>query len=318
VRVVFLGSPPFAAPTLRSLLGSRHHPVAVVTPPDKPRGRGKKGQGKRVEESDVARLAREAEVRLLRPDSARDPAFLAELRALEPDVCLVASYGELLDEEFLSIPRLGSLNVHGSLLPRHRGASPVQAAILAGDEETGVSIQRVVMALDAGDVLLERRTPIGPEETAGELFARLAELGAEAALEALDRLADGTARFTPQDPELVTVCKKIVKAAGAIDWSRDATSLARLVRAMNPWPGARTTAPGGKPLVVQRAAEVSGAGAPGELIEAGERCVVACGSGALELSLVQPAGKRAMTAAEWLRGARLESGDRLGVAEEER
>lgn len=310
MRVAFLGSPPFATSALKALLAGAHRPIVVVTPPDRPRGRGKL-----VAESELAVLAGEAGVALLRPESARDPAFLDALRALSPDVCLVVSYGELLSEEFLAIPRLGSFNVHGSLLPRHRGASPVQAAILAGDDETGVSVQRIVLALDAGDVLLERRTPIGAEETAGDLFDRLAELGAAAASEALDRLAAGEVELRPQDPDAVTVCRKLRKAAGAVDWSRDAAYLGRFVRAMTPWPGARTTTPRGASIVLASARAAAGEGEPGELLETRERCLVACGAGALDLLEVQPAGKRAMTALEWLRGVRLEAGERLGRAD---
>lgn len=308
MRLVFLGSPPFALPTLAALLESRFRPVAVVTPPDRPRGRGR-----RVEPSPVASLAEAAGVPLLRPTSARDAAFQAELADLAPDLMLVVSYGELLDEAFLALAP--ALNVHGSLLPRHRGASPVQAAILAGDAETGVSIQRIVKALDAGDVLHERRTPIGPDETAGELFERLAALGAEAALEALALVEDGRATYAPQDPDLVTHCRKIKKDAGRVDWTRPADELARLVRAMAPWPSAQAQLPedlGGKGLKIHRArALVDGHGAgvtPGTVLTADVRFVVACGDGALELLDVQLEGKRAMPAADLLRGLRLGAG----------
>ena len=252
---------------------------------------------------------------MLRPTSARDADFQREVAALEPDLMLVVSYGELLDQAFLDLAP--AYNVHGSLLPRHRGASPVQAAILAGDTETGVSIQRIVLALDAGDVVHERRTPIGEEETAGELFDRLAELGATAALEALELLEAETATPTPQDEDLVTHCRKIKKDAGVVDWSRTAAELARLVRAMSPWPSAQTRLPeslGSKGLKVHRARALEGTdGAPGTVLEAGERFVVAAGAGALELLDVQLEGKRAMPAADLLRGLRLELGVVLGA-----
>ena len=250
------------------------------------------------------------------------------VRELEPDLMLVVSYGELLDQAFLDIAP--AYNVHGSLLPRHRGASPVQAAILGGDEETGVSIQRIVLALDAGDVIHEKRTAIGPDETAGELFERLAELGAEAALEALELLEAGGVEHAPQDPELVTHCKKIKKEAGRIDWARPALELLRLVRAMAPWPSGQTSLPeslGGKGLKVHRAraCDVDASGAegarPGTVLEAGPRLVVACGEGAapgaIELVEVQLEGKRAMAAGDLLRGLRLEVGSVLGGAKEE-
>ncbi len=250
---------------------------------------------------------------MLRPTSARDDEFKQQVRDLEPDLMLVVSYGELLDQDFLDIAP--AYNVHGSLLPRHRGASPVQAAILAGDPETGVSVQRIVLALDAGDVVHEERIPIGSEETAGELFERLAELGATAALAALELIEAGTANHTPQDPELVTHCRKIKKDAGALDWTRPADELLRLVRAMSPWPSGQTRLPaslGGKGLKVHRArrAEADAAGAqPGTVLEAGPRFVVAAGDGgALELTDVQLEGKRAMAAPDLLRGLRLETG----------
>ena len=264
----------------------------------------------------MAQLAQAEAVELLRPESARDPAFRARLSELAADVFLVASYGELFDQELLTMPARACLNVHGSLLPRWRGAAPVQAAILAGDEVSGVSVQRMVRALDAGDVLLSRETPIGPETTGGELFDRLAELGADAALAALDLIAAGDAQFTPQDPAAVTRCRKLAKSAGTLDWSQDATALERRVRAMTPRPGARTTLPDGRVLGVKRATVVTGrsgvAGTPdAESLDQG-RLVIHAGKDALELIEVQPAGKRPMPAADFLRGARLDPEARLG------
>src|SRR5689334_7486139 len=171
MRVVFLGSPPFALPVLERLLASRHKVLALVTQPDRPRGRGMK-----VAPSPLVELARARGLPVLQPNDTRDADFVGQMRGLKPDVLLVASYGEILREELLTLGHRGALNVHASLLPRHRGASPIQAAILAGDAETGVSVQRMVLRIDAGDVLLEERTPIGPNETSGELLARLAQL----------------------------------------------------------------------------------------------------------------------------------------------
>jgi methionyl-tRNA formyltransferase len=308
LRVVFLGSPPFATPVLERLVSGPYRPVAVVTQPDRARGRSRRT-------SPVAELAEREDIPLLRPESARDPEFQDELRSLEPDVMMVASYGELLDDAFLAIPPRGSLNVHGSLLPRWRGASPIQAAILAGDEVTGVSVQRIVKKLDAGDVMLELETPIEADETAGELFARLEVLGAEAAERALEIVDRGEDEYTPQDPALVTHCRKIGKDAGAIDWSRSAGEIARLVRAMNPWPTARAST-GGAALQVlgARVAPLppghAGA-APGTLVAANPLPLVATGEGALELVSVKPAGKREMDGGAWLRGARLQPGDVL-------
>jgi methionyl-tRNA formyltransferase len=311
VRLVFLGSPPFATPVLGRLVRSSFRPSLVVTPPPRPRGRGR-----RVEPSPVAELARAERIEAIQPATVRDEPFLERLRAEDAEVFLVVSYGELLRPEFLEIPSRVTLNVHPSLLPRHRGASPIQAAILAGDRETGVSIQRVVLELDAGDVLVERRTAVLPGETAGELAERLAELSGEAVLEALMALERGDARFTPQDPSRVTLCKRLEKADGRIDWSQSARDLERHVRAMNPWPTAETLLPSGGRLAVLRArlgeGGETGDAAPGSVLAAGERLVVATGEGALELLEVRAAGRRPMDVASWLRGARLAPGERLG------
>jgi len=252
-------------------------------------------------------------VPLLRPASARDADFQATVRELAPDLMLVVSYGELLDQPFLDIAP--ALNVHGSLLPRHRGASPIQTAILEGDPETGVSLQRIVLALDAGDLVHEKRTAIGLDETSGQLFERLAVLGAEAALEALELVESGRATYTPQDPALVTHCRKIKKDAGRIDWSRPSAELLRLVRGLSPWPSAQThLVADGRSLKIHRAraAEQPAGATPGSVLEAGPRFVVATGDGAIELLDVQLQGKRAMGAADLLRGLRLEPGEQLG------
>jgi len=313
MRYVFLGSPPFAMPVFEALLESGHVALGLVTRPDKPRGRGRE-----VVVSPLVELARERGLAVLQPTTTKSPEFVESLRVLEPDVLLVASYGEILREEVLQLAPHGALNVHGSLLPRWRGAAPIQYAVAAGDAETGVSVQRMVLALDEGDVLLEKRLPIGPDDTSGALFDRLAVLGGAAAVEALDELERGNAHYTPQDPEHVTYAKKLAKTDGHIDWSRPAVELERHVRAMYPWPGAKAAAPDGKALVVEAAHVTEGSGTPGDLLEAGARCVIATGDGALELVTVKPAGKRAMEAGAWLRGARFEAGSRFGGGEEAR
>ena len=307
MRVVFLGSPPFATPVLERLVASPHRPVAIVTKQDLPRGRGR-----RVQPSSVAGIARREEIELLQPEKATDPEFLDRLRALGADVFLAVAYGKILREEFLAIPRDVSLNVHPSLLPRWRGATPVQAALAAGDRTTGVTIQRVALELDAGDVLVALRTEVRDGETAGELQARMAELSCEAVIQALDLVAAGGAAYTPQDPGAATFCTKLDKEAGVIDWTRGADELERHVHAMNPWPGARTTLPGEGELIALRARASEGSGVAGTVLSAGRRFVVACGRGALELAEVKPAGKRAMAGDEYLRGARLEAGMMLG------
>jgi len=307
VRVLFLGSPPFGTPILERLAASPFRPSLVVTPPARPRGRGRK-----LEPQPLAERAEALGLALLQPRSVRDPEVMARLAEARADVFVVASYGELLRQAFLDLPRVGCLNVHPSLLPRWRGATPVPAAILAGDEVTGVSIQRIVLELDAGDVLIARASPVGPDETAGELLERMARLGAEVLVEGLARIEDGSATFTPQDPAGITHCRKLTKEDGRLDWTRPAGELARRVRAMNPWPGGRTVLPEGGELSVWRASVAGDAGEPGTVLSVDGRLVVACGSGALVLEEIQAPGKRRMGAAEWLRGARLAAGERLG------
>jgi methionyl-tRNA formyltransferase len=306
VRLVFLGSPPFGTPVLHHLLESRHDVAAVVTPPDRPRGRGRS-----VQPSSVSLLAGEHGVELVQPASTKDSGFVETLRGFHPDVLVVASYGEILRADVLDLAPHGSLNVHSSLLPRWRGAAPIHRAILAGDAETGVSVQRMVLALDEGDVLLERRTPIGEHETSGELLERLAPIGGEAIVAALDALESGNAVFTPQDPAAVTYAKKLRKEEGWIDWSLPAAQIDRQVRGLNPWPGARTTLPDGRILGLVGVRIVAGEGPPGSLL-AGQGLTIATGDGALQLTHVKPAGKGPMKGSDFMNGAHLEPGVLLG------
>jgi len=283
-----------------------------VTLPDKPRGRGRE-----LAQSELVRTALSHDVDVLQPTDAHGAEHLAKLRLLAPEVLVVASYGVILKPTLLDLAPRGALNVHASLLPRWRGASPIQAAILAGDEVTGVSIQRIVPALDEGDVLMAVERRIGERETAGDLFAALALLGGEALVGALDSLEVGSARFTPQDPAKATYARKLTKDKGAIDWTRSAQELERHVRAMNPWPGARFCDPQGREITLLEARVVAGGvdetGESGAVLDAKDRLVVACGTGALELVTVLPAGKRAMSGAEFSRGARVAARERLSA-----
>ena len=313
MRYAFLGSPPFAVPVFERLLASSHECVALVTRPDRPRGRGRA-----VRTSPLVDLARAHDVRVMQPESTRSEEFLESLAALEPEVLLVASYGEILRTPMLELAPHGALNVHGSLLPRWRGAAPIQRAILAGDTITGVAVQRIVLALDEGDVLLTRETEIGRSETSGDLFERLAVLGGEAAVAALDELAAGTATFTPQPKDGVTYAKKLTKDDGRIDWSQSSAELERFVRAMTPWPGAWTHLPDGRTLVIRAAQpcpRVPPGAAPGTLVEVEGRLCVATGDGAIEPAEVKPQGKKLMEWTAFLRGARIAAGAVLSSPE---
>lgn len=275
------------------------------------------GRGRAPSMNPLAAEAARRSIPVLQPESARDPGFLAQVAALRPDLALVVSYGQILPPAFLTIPRLGCVNLHGSLLPRWRGASPVQAAILAGDADTGVCLQRVVEELDAGAVLAQCATRIAEGENAPELSARLATLGAALLREFLDALPADAAALPPgeaQDPARVTRCRKIRKESAALDWSRPAEELDRAVRALAGWPVARTTLPDGGVLLVHRArpAPARGAAAPGTLLEIGAEITVACGTGALAILEAQREGRARQPAAEFARGARLRTGDRLG------
>jgi methionyl-tRNA formyltransferase len=316
MQLVFMGSPPFATPVLQRVLESPHRVLALVTRPDRPKGRGLS-----VAASPLADLARERAIPVLQPTSAKDPSFVAELRSLAPDVLLVASYGEILKQDLLDLAPKGALNVHASLLPLYRGASPIQAAILAGDAQTGVTVQRMALALDQGDVLLALPTPILPHETAGELLARLAVLGGEAAVRALDLVESGEAKFVPQDHARATHATKIGKVEGRVDWTRSAEAIERHVRAMTPWPGARTalarTDVGEAAELVlldARAVPVPEGGGhvpPGTVIDTRRAFLVAAGTGSIEIRRLRPAGKAPMDGLAWLRGARVEPGARF-------
>ncbi|MEO6709625.1 MAG: methionyl-tRNA formyltransferase [Planctomycetota bacterium] len=308
MRFVFFGSPPFATPVLERLLQSRHAALGVVTLPDRPRGRGRE-----TGTSELVLLARDHAIPVFQPADPHAADFLAELRALSPDVLIVASYGVIMKEALLALAPAGALNVHASLLPRHRGASPIQAAILAGDAATGVSLQRIVARLDEGDVLATRERAIGPDETAGDLLEALAPLGGLLAVEGLDLLESGRAVFTPQDHARSSYARKLKKDQGRLDFTRTGADLARQVRAQNPWPGARCLDPKARELVVLRARAHGGTalGAPGELVETSPRLLLACGEGSLELIEIVLAGKRPMPASDYLRGARFSRGERF-------
>ena len=303
MQVVFFGSPDFAVPTLRALIDSPYRPVAVVTQPDRGAGRGR-----RLRRPPVAEVAAQSEIRVLQPPRLRDPEAMAEIAALAPDLQIVAAYGQLLPPAVLAAPQHGTLNMHASLLPRWRGASPVSAAIAAGDAETGATIMLVDETEDTGPILTQRATPIGERETAGELSDRLAELGAALLLETIRRWLAGEIAPQPQDNSLATRARRVRKEAGAIDWGQSAAQITRNIRAYTPWPGAFTLLDGQRVRLAAAAAE-QGTGGAGEIVSVETDAIrVGAGEGIVAIERLQRAGKRELSAAEFARGA----GDLLG------
>jgi methionyl-tRNA formyltransferase len=306
-RIIFAGSPAFATPTLQILCERGHRPVAVLTQPDRPAGRGRQ-----LASSPVKQLALELGIPVLQPATLKTETAQADLRALAPDLLVVVAYGLLLPPAVLDIPPRGCVNVHASILPRWRGASPIQAAILAGDSETGVSIMAMEAGLDTGAVYSCARLPIDARETAGELEQRLATLGAAALSEVLDALLAGSLQARPQPAEGVTYAGRISKADGCIDWSLSAMQIARQIRAYNPWPVAETTL-GGQQLRCF-AADVGSSGipagdvqaVPGRILAAGKHGIsVQTGDGVLDLKLLQLPGKQKLPAADLARNRTL-------------
>jgi len=305
LRVAFAGTPPFAASALEAIAAGGHEIVLVVSQPDRPSGRGLK-----LTPSAVSKCALEHGFALFRPATLKEPEAARRIREARPEVLVVAAYGLILPQAILDIPPRGCLNIHASLLPRWRGAAPIQRAILAGDAETGVGIMRMEAGLDTGPVLLEKRTAIGSRENASALTARLADLGAGAIVEALaqlDRLAPRS-----QDEALATYAPKVERSEARIDWTRTSAEIDRRIRAFNPAPGAETLF-GGEILKVWEGLPLHAEGLPGSVIGTHEGCpVVACGGGALALTLVQRAGSRRLPGAEFIRGVPMPAGTRLG------
>jgi methionyl-tRNA formyltransferase len=313
--VVFMGTPALAAHILKRLLEAKEVParvVAAVTRPDQPRGRGLKPHL-----SEVAEIADAYGVPVLKPTKIRTAEFLDQLKSYNPDLLVVAAYGRILPAAVLEAPALMPINVHASMLPRHRGAAPIQGALLAGDHTTGVTIMRMVEQMDAGPMLLQREAPIAPDETQATLTHKLAEAGAQALLEALDTLARGELRETPQDESQATYTNPVKKQDALIDWKASAEQIERMVRAYDPWPVAFTYC-NGEELRIYRAAvfdDSSATAAPGTIVELKASPVVQCGIGRLRLIEVQAAGRKRMKADDFARGRRLKSGDLLGRAD---
>jgi methionyl-tRNA formyltransferase len=307
MRIVFAGTPRFAARALEAILDAGHTVALVLTQPDRPAGRGLE-----LQPSPVKRVALDRGLALQQPATLKHNDALAPILEAAPDVMVVAAYGLILPQAVLDIPRLGGINIHASLLPRWRGAAPIQRAVLAGDAETGITIMQMDVGLDTGPMLLARALPIGDEETAGDLHERLATLGTELIVEALRRLEAGDLKVSPQPAVGATYAPKIDKAEARIDWNAGAAELARKVRAFNPMPGAFAHYAGTPAKMWRASAQEGTVAAPGTVIRAGaDGIVIACGTGALCVTELQKAGGRRLTAAEFLRGTPLPPGARF-------
>jgi len=306
MRIVFFGTPEFAVASLNALLRERFTLAGVVTQPDKPQGRSRST----LVPPAVKLAALDAGLPILQPALPVGDLFLASLRRLEADLGLVVAYGHILRREVLDAPARGMINVHASLLPRFRGAAPIQHAILAGDRETGISIMKMEEGLDSGPVLHRVSTPIADGETGGTLTTRLAALGASALVEALALLSARAERPEPQDACAASYAPKISRETARLDWTRDAASLERQVRAFDPVPGAWTSLDGA-PVKLFGGMPAVGGGEPGAVLAASDRLVVAGGTGAIAVSEVQPAGRNRLTVEEWVRGRGIAAGSRF-------
>jgi methionyl-tRNA formyltransferase len=306
LRLIFMGTPAFAVPTLDALLSSRHSVIAAITQPDRPRGRGQK-----TAPGPVKARALQAGVPVLQPASLKAPEVRAALTALHADLAVVAAYGKILSSAVIAIPRLGTINVHASLLPKYRGAAPIQRAVAAGEPETGVTIMRVVLALDAGPMLTTVRRPIDGDETSADVERGLAQLGAAALVDTVDRLSLGPVEEVPQDDSRATYANRLTKEDGLIDWSQPAQTVHNLIRAMHPWPNAFTFLAGQRLILLRSIVDDRAHDrAPGTIVAAaGDQLRVAAGSGTLLLTELQAEGKRPMPVRDFLSGHPLSIGD---------
>jgi methionyl-tRNA formyltransferase len=310
MRIVFMGTPDFAVPTVEALLRSGDQVVGIVCQPDKPKGRGQE-----LTPSPVKKVALREKISLLQPTKMKDPAFLDALRSWQPDLIVVAAFGRILPPTVLDMPLQGCINVHASLLPKYRGAGPIQWAIINGEQETGITTMRMDVGMDTGDILLQERLAIQPEETAGLLSPRLAELGARVLIDTIRQLKAGTLTSHPQDHTQATLAPLLKKEDGLIDWKRTAAEIANRIRGMTPWPGAYTYADHGR-WIIWRAAAINDQQAhepPGTIVPTTrDALLVATGGGHLAITELQPANGKRMTVSQYLAGHRIAPGFVLG------
>jgi len=305
--VVFFGTPQFAVPTLRRLLDSTHSVAGVITQPDRPRGRGQK-----ITHAPVKALALERGIPVYQPDRLKPPEVADTLRGWQADLGVVAAYGRIIPEHLLTIPRLGMINVHASLLPKYRGAAPVHRAVINGDSQTGVTIMRVVKELDAGGMFAKVTRPIRPDETSDVVETALSEMGAELLVTVVEQLMSGTAREEPQDDARATYAPRLTKEEGLIDWTRSASEIHNRIRGLYPWPHAYTFFKATRLIVLRSEVATTGATAasPGTILRVTSEAIhVATGDGELAMRDVQPEGRRAMRAHDFLLGHRLAAGE---------
>jgi len=308
MKIIFMGTPDFAAASLEALIASRHEIQAVVTQPDKPKGR--KGE---LTPPPVKVIAKREGIKVYQPLKVRDEDFVKTLRAYNPDVMVVVAFGQIIPLSILKMPKYGCVNIHGSLLPKYRGAAPIQWAVLDGEKETGITTILMDEGIDTGDILLKKTIKIDTDETSGSLFDKLMALGAETILETLDELEKGSLTPTKQGESPTAYAKMLTKAMGLIDFTKPAKELDCFVRGMDPWPSAYTLL-AGKTLKLWKVRAVEGGGKAGSVIDIDkESFTIACGEGAIEVLEVQLEGKKRMSAGDFLKGSTLNIGQELGV-----
>lgn len=303
-----MGTPDFAVPGLRALVDGGHVVVAVVTQPDRGRGRGQKASA-----SPVKRLARERDLPVLQPATVKSLGFQEEIRRAAPDLIVVVAFGQVIPREILEIPVWGALNVHASLLPKYRGAAPIQWTILNGERRTGLTLMRMAEGLDTGPVLFQKQIEIKENESAGGLHDRLAAMSGDFLLECLERMSRGQVKETPQDESRATYAPKITTDMALVDWRQPAERVAALIRALDPIPGARTIWRGKTLKLFEGSVSAGGSGVPGRVAEVGERLLVETGKDMVAVGSVQAPGRKRMAAAAFQRGAGLETGMILGA-----